>query len=152
MVGSAAIFIVSVSFLFLFRDTIDDSIWFIPLLSGVIVGFLFLLAAVSKFIPQHPQAEEFRRARRKSKFIRNAIVFALCIPFIVAATLTPRYVQLIVTEEEWSRVFVEEQYQGKCYTKEWNLSRIKCIGTGFDWPLEKLLWLMSKPGLLNILR
>jgi len=56
MVGSSAIFIVSVSFLFLFRDTIDDSIWFIPLLSGVIVGFLFLLAAVSKFIPQHPQA------------------------------------------------------------------------------------------------
>ena len=65
LVGFATLFFVSAGFLFYFRDTIDNSAWFIPLLSGTIIGFTMFIALLRKGAQEEYEAKS-TPSRRKT--------------------------------------------------------------------------------------
>ena len=144
LVGCAALFFVSTGFLFYFRDTIDDSIWFIPLLSGAIIGFTMFIAVLRRGVQEEYEAKSVPGRRKTFTVLWGGFALLVGLYFAVTGILSRHYLYFVPSDTVWAKIQSEPQYRGKCYTRSIDHTGIHCVGTGYDEILEVLLFISRK--------
>lgn len=144
LITSVLLFVGSASLIFLLRDTIEDSIWFIPLLSGLIIGFMTFIVLLRKGAQDEQTEINVPTAKKPFTIILGGLAFFIGAFYTVSAILSTHYLYFVPTNEQWSKIHTEDQYRGKCYTRSIDRNNIECIGTGYDQLLEILIFVTRK--------
>lgn len=142
--GFATLFFASIGFLFYLRDTIDDSIWFIPLLSGTIIGFTMFIALLRKEAQEEYSARDVPGSKKTFTILWGSFALLVTMYFAISGLLSRHYLYFVPSDATWAKVQSEDQYRGKCYTRSIDHTGINCVGTGYDEVLEALLFVGRK--------